>query len=261
MSEGDIKVEKNGHILMMGINRPEKYNAFSLKMWQDLAMAYRQLEDDPELRCGVIYAEGKHFTTGLDLEQWSGRFASGQFSEPEDNGIDPLGLLTDPVSKPVVVAVHGICFTVGIELLLSTDIRVAAQSTRFGQIEIKRGIYPVGGATIRWAMESGWGDAMRYLLTGDQFRADEAKRMHLVQEVVPLGEHIAKAVEIAETITKQAPLGVYATLKNARMSRMQGIQAAVDDLMPLMIELMKSEDAAEGVQSFIERRDGNFKGK
>lgn len=261
MTDGTISIEKQGHVLMIGINRPEKYNAFSLSMWDELCTAYRQLEDDHDLRCAVVWGAGKHFTAGLDLAQWSERFASGVFSAPPDNGIDPLALSTDPVSKPIVIAVHGICFTVGIELLLATDIRVAAETVRFGQIEIKRGIYPVGGATIRWAMECGWGNAMRYLLTADEFGADTAKQMGLVQEVTPEGEHVSKAVEIAETIAKQAPLGVYATLKSARLTRHAAEQAAIPHLLPELAKLMQSEDATEGVQSFIERREAKFQGK
>ena len=261
MSDGTINVQKNEHVLMMGINRPDKYNAFSLSMWDELCGAYRQLEDNPDLRCGVVYGEGKHFTAGLDLAQWSDRFASGVFSTPPDNGIDPLGLATPLVSKPIIIAVHGICFTVGIELLLATDIRVAADNVRFGQIEIKRGIYPVGGATIRWAMESGWGNAMRYLLTADEFGAQEAQRMGLVQEIVPMGEHLDKALELAQRVAKQAPLGVYATLKSARLTRHAAEQAAIPELLPALAKIMKSDDAAEGVQSFIERREANFKGR
>lgn len=261
MSDGNIKVKTNEHVLMIGINRPEKYNAFSLTMWDELCAAYRQLEDDHELRCGVLYAEGKHFTAGLDLAQWSDKFASGVFSAPQNNGIDPLGLATPPVSKPIIIAVHGICYTVGIELLLSTDIRVCAEDTRFAQIEVKRGIYPVGGATLRWAAESGWGNAMRYLLTGDEFGAQEAKRIGLVQDITPAGKHLEKAVEIAETIAKQAPLGVYATLKSARLTRQKGESEAINDLLPTLAKIMQSEDASEGVQSFLERREAKFTGK
>lgn len=261
MSDGTVNITKDGHILMMGLNRPSKYNAFSLSMWDQLSAAYRQLEDDHDLRCGVIYGEGKHFTAGLDLAQWSEKFAAGTFSAPENNGIDPLALTTDPVSKPIIIAVHGICYTIGIELLLSTDIRIAADNVRFGQIEIKRGIYPVGGATIRWAMESGWGNAMRYLLTGDEFDANEAQKMGLVQEITPAGQQLDKAIEIASTVAKQAPLGVYATLKSARLTRRLAEADAIADLMPTLVKIMQSEDAKEGVQSFIERRDANFTGK
>src|SRR5690606_5669945 len=121
-------------------------------------------ELDPDLRCGVLYGCGDHFTTGLDLPRWADSFAAGRFVQVPEGGIDPLGLEGKRLSKPLVIAVHGWCLTVGIELLLACDIRVAARNTRFGQIEIKRGIYPVGGATARMPREIGWGNAMRYLL-------------------------------------------------------------------------------------------------
>jgi len=257
----DMIFEKRGHIYMMGINRPKKYNAFSLDMFDDLARAYAELQDDENLRVGVLWAEGKHFTAGLDLAQWSERFSVGRFSEPPEGGLDPLGLFGRLRNKPVIMAVQGICFTVGIELLLATDIRVAADDVRFGQLEIKRGIYPVGGATIRMPMQLGWGNAMRYLLTADEFGAEEAYRMGMVQEVVSVGEHVEKAVEIAETVAKQAPLGVYATLRNSLLTRQQAERDAIEPLLPELAKLMQSEDASEGVQSFVERREANFKGR
>ena len=90
------------------------------------------------------------------------------------------------VSKPIVMAVQGICFTIGIELMLAADIRIASEGSRFGQIEVRRGLYPVGGATLRMVQEFGWGNAQRYLLTGDEFGAQEAHRIGLVQEVVAM---------------------------------------------------------------------------
>lgn len=260
MSDGTITVEKQGHVLLMGINRPKKYNAFSVSMFHELSRAYAQLHEDNDLRCGVLWGHGKHFTAGLDLAQWSEVFAAGKFSEPPEGGLDPLGLHGELCKKPVVVAVQGICFTVGIELFMACDVRVAADNVRFAQIEIKRGIYPVGGATIRIPMEAGWGNAMRYLLTGDEFNAQDAYRMGIVQEITPAGEHVAKAVEIAETIAKQAPLGVYATLASARKTRHAAEQAAIKDLLPEIAKLMQTNDAAEGVQSFVERREAVFKG-
>lgn len=260
MSDGTITVEKQGHVLLMGIKRPEKYNAFSVSMFNDLAMAYARLHNDDDLRCGVLWGHGKHFTAGLDLAQWSEHFAAGRFSEPPEGGLDPLGLQSTPCKKPIVVAVQGICFTIGIELFMACDVRVAADDVRFAQIEIKRGIYPVGGATIRIPMEAGWGNAMRYLLTGDEFNAEEAKRIGILQEITPIGEQVNKAIEIAETIAKQAPLGIYATLASARKTRHAAEQAAIKDLMPDLVPIMQSNDAAEGVQSFVERREAVFKG-
>lgn len=262
MSVGQVSVEKSGHLLLMGLDRVAKRNAFDIEMYNQLAAAYQQLEDDGDLRCGVLFAHGDHFTAGLELTQWTEQFSSGSFPLVGEGQIDPLGL--DPaqrVSKPIVLAVQGYCLTIGIELLLSTDIRVAASDTHFAQIEIQRGIYPVGGATVRLMQEVGWGNAMRYLLTADAFGADEAYRMGLVQAVVAPGEQLATAVQIATTIAQQAPLGVYATLKSARLARQEGEQAAFARLMADLRPLMQSEDVQEGVRSFIERRRANFTGK
>ncbi|HOR93369.1 MAG TPA: enoyl-CoA hydratase-related protein, partial [Spirochaetota bacterium] len=156
---------------------------------------------------------------------------------------------------------QGICFTVGWELMLATDVRIAATTVRLAQIEVKRGIYPVGGATVRLFEEIGWGNAMRYLLTGDEMNAQEAYRLGLVQEVVEPGKQLERAIEIATVIAKQAPLGVRAILKSARLSRVEGAKAALERLLPDLLPIMKSEDAQEGVRAFIERREAAFKGK
>ena len=260
--ESRITIEQSGQILLIGLNRPAKRNAFDRQMLDELAMAYAQLEDSDDIRCGVLFAEGEMFTAGLDLAALAPKIAlSGEFAYPE-NSIDPLGLYGERVrTKPIVAAVHGKCLTVGIELLLATDVRISSENATFAQIEIKRGIFPFGGATLRFPEIAGWGNAMRWLLTGDEFDAKEALRIGLVQEVVAHGKHLDKAIEIAETIAKQAPLGVRATIASARKSQLEGFDAAAKDLMPQVMKLFASEDASEGVQSFIERRDGNFKGK
>jgi enoyl-CoA hydratase/carnithine racemase len=176
MSTGTVQLERRGHVLLIGLDRVAKRNAFDLPLWDALARAYGELDRDPALRVGVLHALGDHFTGGLDLPSWAPVFAGGTFAIP-DGGLDPLGLAGPRLRKPVVCAVQGICYTIGIELLLATDVRIAARSTRFGQIEIKRGIYPVGGATLRFPREVGWANAMRWLLTGDEFDAGEALRI------------------------------------------------------------------------------------
>lgn len=261
MHNSKIVVEEDGHVLKIGLHRPEKLNAFDLDMYRDLGLAYSELHNNPNLRCGLLIAEGEHFTAGLDLKEWAPLFAQGRFPDLPENAIDPLGLDSEKrLGKPMVIAVQGLCYTIGIELLLATDIRVAASNTRFGQIEIKRGIYPVGGATVRLMNEIGWGNAMRYLLTADVISAEEAFRMGLVQELTEPGQQINKALEIATTISKQAPLGVRATLASARIARTQGEDAAIARLLPDLMPIMESEDCKEGVQSFIERREAVFKG-
>jgi enoyl-CoA hydratase/carnithine racemase len=157
--------------------------------------------------------------------------------------------------------VQGTCLTIGIELMLATDIRIAAASTKFGQIEVKRGIYPVGGATLRFPREVGWANAMRWLLTGDEFDAAEALRIGLVQEVVEDGKQLARAVELAEVVAAQAPLGVYATLASSRAAIPAAEVAAGQRLMADLVPIMQSEDVREGLRAFVERRPGKFTGR
>jgi len=262
MTDPTITTEARGHVLCIGINRPEKRNAFNVEMYQQLALAYGELESDREMRCGLLYATGDHFTGGLDLPRWADCFAKGTFPELPEGAVDPMGIYSDRMlSKPVVMAVQGICLTIGIELMLATDIRVAAGDTRFGQIEIKRGIYPVGGATIRLFQEVGWSNAMRYLLTADEISADEAHRMGLVQEITTPGAQFDRALEIAQTVARQAPLGVQATLRSARLARLKGDLAAMKQLLPDLMPLMQSKDVQEGIAAFIERREAVFSGE
>ena len=259
MTVGQVALERHGHVLAIGLDRAAKRNAFDLPLWENLCRAYGELERDPDLRVGVLHARGDHFTGGLDLPQWAPVFASGAWTIP-DGGVDPLGLTGPRLTKPIVMAVQGICLTIGIELLLATDLRVAAESARFGQIEIKRGIYPVGGATLRLPREVGWGNAMRWLLTADEFPAAEALRIGLVQEVVPHGQELARALELAQTIAAQAPLGVYATIASARMAQVDEAAAGkrlLSDLAPLLA----SADMQEGLAAFVQRRPGKFTGR
>jgi enoyl-CoA hydratase len=255
-----VTLERDGHVLVMGLNRPDKRNAFNLAMLADLSRAYALLESDDTLRVGVLVANGDHFTAGLDLVDVGPAIAAGRDPFPDD-GRDPWRLDGD-WTKPVVAAAQGRCLTLGIELLLAADIRIAASDTRFAQLEVLRGIFPFGGATIRLPRQTGWGNAMRWLLTGDEFDATEAHRIGLVQEVVAGADAArARAIEIAHVIAdRAAPLGVQAALASAHLARAQGDAAAVDRLRPEVSRLFGTADAAEGVQSFIERRAARFRG-
>lgn len=261
MASGKLTVERRGHVLLMGLNRPEKMNAFDVEMYVELAAALGELNSDGELRCGLLFAHGKHFTAGLELPEWAPFFSEAKFPELPAASCDPFGLDEgNQVGKPMIMAAQGICYTIGLELMLAMDIRVAASDVRFGQIEVRRGIYPVGGATVRLHREIGWGNAMRYLLTADEIGAAEAWRLGLVQDVTEPGRQFDRALEIAEKISRQAPLGVQASLLSARRARSEGDKAAIARLLPDLVPIMKSEDAAEGIRSFVERREGRFKG-
>jgi len=258
--KGRLTVERDGHVLLIGLDRPDKRNAADAAMLEQLALAYGELDRDPELRVGLVFAHGEHFTAGLDLADIGPRIGAGGLDLVPDGGIDPWGMRGTPVSKPVVVAVQGTCLTLGIELILAADIAVAADSTSFGQIEVSRGILPFGGATIRMPRAVGWGDAMRWILTGDRFDAAEAHRIGLVQEVVPHGLQYDRALEIARRIADQAPLAVQAALANARLALRDGDEA-VHVLPGQLGKLMASEDAAIGLRAFLARERAEFAGR
>jgi enoyl-CoA hydratase/carnithine racemase len=256
-----ISVERRGHVLLMGFDRVAKRNAADLRMLHELALAYGELERDPELRAGLVFAHGDHFTGGLDLADIGPRIGSGGLQTVPDGGIDPWQVSGQQLTKPVVIAVQGTCLTLGIELVLASDIAVAAVSTVFGQVEVARGILPFGGATIRFPRAVGWGNAMRWVLTGDTFDAAEALRIGLVQEVVPHGEQFERGLALAERIAAQAPLAVQQTLANAKLAIRDGDAAAEDSLKPALARLAASEDARIGMEAFLARTPAQFIGR
>lgn len=181
---GRIDVVAEGHCLVIKINRPEKRNGFTPEMGLALAQAYTRLEHDPDLRVGVLCAEGEHFTGGLDLPRWAEAMREGRSMWPVEL-VDPFDLREPRRSKPVVAAVQGICYTLGIELMLAADMVVAADNCRFSQLEVKRGIMATGGATVRMAERAGTGTALYHLLVAGEFGSQEALRVGYVQEIVP----------------------------------------------------------------------------
>jgi enoyl-CoA hydratase len=255
-----VRVRRDGAVLIMGLDRPSKRNAFNMTMLGELAAAYGLLETDDSLRVGVLYGEGKHFTAGLDLADVAPH-VQGDFEFVRDGGINPWQVDGLQLSKPVVAAVHGKCLTLGIELMLGADIVVAAESATFRQMEIARGIFPFGGATLRFPAAAGWGNAMRWMLTAEEFDAGEARRIGVVQEIVADGAHLDRAVELARLIARQAPLGVQATLRSARRAQRDGFAATEAELLPTVRRLFASEDAGIGLESFLSREPAEFVGR
>ncbi|MEZ7827334.1 MAG: enoyl-CoA hydratase-related protein, partial [Aquiluna sp.] len=143
-----ITLETQGHILLIGLNRPEKLNAADEQMLHELSLAYGKLDTDHNLRVGLVFAHGDHFTAGLDLQDVGPKLAAGKLQMVPEGGLDPWGITTKQVSKPVVMATRGTCFTLGVELALASDVVVAATDSRFAQLEVSRGIMPFGGGTI-----------------------------------------------------------------------------------------------------------------
>jgi enoyl-CoA hydratase len=258
-TSGRVTREKHGHVMLIGLDRVSKRNAFDLPMLNDLALAYGDFERDDDARVALIFAHGEHFTGGLDLANVSTELAAG-WKIPE-GGYDPWGTFGGQrVSKPVIVAAQGYCYTIGIELMLASDINLCASNTRFAQMEVQRGIFPFAGATLRLHQIAGWGNAMRWLLTGDAFDAHEAYRLGLVQEVLASEDLMPTALRLAERIAAQAPLGVKATLASARLAVAEGEAAAIANLPAAAAHLFTTEDAQEGLSAMLERRQGDFKG-
>ncbi len=261
-AEGRITTEQRGHLLLIAIDRPAKRNGFTPAMQRQLAEAYTRLDDDPGLRVGVLHAIGGHFTAGLDLPSFAPLMQRGEKAIP-DGLVDPVDLGMPQYrrrTKPMVVAVQGITYTLGIELMLAADIVVAADDCRFSQLEVQRGIMATGGATLRMAERAGSGNALLHLLTADVFDAAEALRLNFVQKVVPAGTQLQEALRIAEAIAAQAPQAVVATRLSVRQTVEEGVAAAVGEFIEVQRRLANSADAAEGVRAFVERRAARFSG-
>ena len=257
---GRVTREQRGHLFLIGLDRAGKRNAFDSAMLTDLALALGEYERNDEMRCAVVFAHGEHFTAGLDLMELTPKLASGGFKYP-DAGIDPWGVSKPRRTKPVVLAVQGTCWTAGIELVLNADIAIAANNSRFAHLEVLRGIPPSGGSTVRFTQAAGWTNAMRYMLSGEEFDADQALAMRLLTEVVKPGQELARAIEYAERIAKAAPLAIKATLLSAFQARDEGDDAALSKLNELLFTLIKSEDVREGVMAMMQKREPVFKGR
>lgn len=257
---GGVTTEVRDRVLLIGLDRASKRNALTPKMFDDLSAAYARYESDDALRCAVLFGHGASYCAGADLVHLKGIVEQTNLLYREDE-IDPFGMTGRRLSKPVVAAVHGLCFAGGMELALNADIIVAAERTLLGQLEVKRGLFAFGGGAVRWAERVGWGNAQRYLLTGETLEAAEAHRIGLVQEVVPDEQAFDRALAIAGQIAAAAPIGVRDSLAVARLALHQGPDAGFTELARRRAAIVQTEDAAEGVVSFLEKRDGDYAGR
>jgi enoyl-CoA hydratase/carnithine racemase len=247
-------------ILLIGIDRPEAKNLVDAAMLIAMGKALYQLEHDAGLRVAVLYAKGPDFSLGLDRPAYAAAVRAGQYPPQDAEFIAPANTRAPYRTKPLVVAVHGATKKFGHELMLSGDVRVAADDTIFAQDEVTTGVFPFGGATIRFPREAGWGNAMRYMLAGETWSAQEAYRMGLVQEVTRPGKQIDRAMELARKIAVAAPLGVQATLVSARQA-ISGDEAAAAALLPTAAKLIQSADVQEYAKAQQEKRQPVYQGR
>ena len=254
-----VERQPNG-VLLIGIDRPEAQNRIDIPTFNALGQAYYELEHDDSLRVAVLYAKGPDFSRGLDLSSWGAALAAGPFRQPP-KFLDPLGTAGPVRSKPVVVAVQGQVTRVAHELFLAADVRVAAQDAVFNQGEVTAASFPGGGATIRFAREAGWGNAMRYMLTGDEWHAADAYRMGLVQELTAPGGQLDRAMAVAQRIAAAAPLSIRAVLASAHQAFSDGERLALATLQPEFGRLFRTEDRQEYIRSLQEHRAPVYLGR
>lgn len=266
----DLNVQDHGRILTqrldngvftMTLDRPSKRNGITPEMWDGLILAYETLETDASLRVGVLLANGGHFTGGMDLPRWRKERAGESVLLTPADRIDPLGLSGRQCSKPIVIGIEGVCYTVGVELALASDVVVAGASARFSQLEVKRGVIAFGGATIRMVERAGWGNAMSVLLTGDEFTSATALRFGIIQQITNDGSAGSEALRIAQRIALAAPIAVRSTLENCRFALGASRAEAVERIAASMDQLRVTQDADEGAASFSERRAPVFQGR
>jgi enoyl-CoA hydratase/carnithine racemase len=255
---GQVRHQSDGRIFRIIIDNVAKRNSFTPEMMEQFSDALTEFARDDDWWVAVVSAEGEHFTAGLDMPKFFGPGASAKPPRPES--LDPFALRNRTV-KPIVTAVQGITYTIGIEMMLAGDIVVAADNVRFCQMESRRGIAPLGGAHFRFLTRTGWGNAMYHLMLCDEFGAERARQLGLVQEVVPAGKQLERAIEIANAICKNAPLGIRAMKEAALKYIAANERAAVDAIATVRERVMNSDDAREGIRSFVERRAANFQGK
>ena len=259
IDKGRINRKLIQNIFFIDIDRPKKMNGFTPYMFEEMAKAFTEYENENNALCAIVYTSGENFCAGMDLNKMKKLLKNNDHTYINNKKfVDPLGLNKPVRSKPLIVAVKGITFTYGLELMLASDIALAAENTTFAMLEVKRGLLMTGGATIRFVQRSGWGNAMKYLLTGLKFGSHEAYRMNLVQEVVEENYLFTRAVELAGHICNSSPLAIKEVIKNSRLAQLNP-STAIQKFDSVQNKLINSEDFLEGLKSFEEKRDPKFK--
>ncbi len=265
MSESPhLLVERTDHIVTLTFNRPESKNAFDLEVLVRLWDAWKMIDEDPEIRCAILTGAGGDFCAGSDLKQMHGNNEGNPWFErfKEDPDLHWKAMLRHySLKKPLISAVEGTALAGGTEFLLATDIRVASETAVFGLTEPRLGLFPLGGSTVRLPRQIPHTIAMEMLLTGRVVKAREAKEIGLVGHVVPAGEALAKAQEIASKIVANGPLAVQAIKQSAK----EGLLVSEEDGLANELKLgsrivFETEDAKEGPRAFSEKRKPVFKG-
>jgi enoyl-CoA hydratase len=258
-----LLVERVGHVVVVTMNRPEAKNALSPSMLVGMADAWDMIDGDKDVRAAILTGAGGVFCSGADLKAMNSRVSDPEVSRRmrEDTGIAWKALLRNySLKKPLIAAVEGYAVAGGTEILQATDIRVAGESAKFGVLEVRRGLFPLGGSTVRLRRQIPFTKAMELLLIGDTITAAEAQQIGLIGRVVPDGLALDEAMKIAEKIARNGPLAVLAikrsVMETEGLSEEEGLKVELEIGMPIF----GTSDSKEGTKAFAEKREPRYNG-
>jgi enoyl-CoA hydratase len=256
----NILVEQRGAVTLVTLNRPEALNALSSQVLEDLIAAFAAFEADPKQRCAVVTGAGeKAFAAGADIKEMADKPAAGFYAE--DFFARWQSQFTGAVRKPWIAAVNGFALGGGCELAMMADFILAADTARFGQPEIKLGVVPGMGGSQRLARAVGKGRAMELILTGRMIDAAEAERIGLVARVVPAADLLDTALTVAGEIAAMPPLAVLAAKELVNAAEQLPLEEGIRLERRLFHMLAATEDKAEGMAAFVEKRSAVWKGR
>jgi len=267
MADPAVLVEKDGPVLIVTLNRPEKRNAVNCEAMCRLYDAWVELDRDPALRVAILTGVGNTFCAGMDLSE-IGKMQKGvadnewmERVRKEPHVIYGAWLKTYRPTKPVILAAEGFARAGGTEILQGTDIRVAGESAMFGVTEVQRGLFPMAGSAVRLRRQIPYAVAAEMLLAGEDLPAPRAFALGLVNHVVPDGQALAKAREIAQRIADNGPVAVKAILATLRETETLSEEEAFGIEQRYGMQAMASKDAIEGLKAFLAKRKPVFRGE
>jgi enoyl-CoA hydratase len=262
-AEPHLLVEREQHVVVVTMNRPERRNALSGEMLVRMNDAWDEIDGDPEVRVAILTGAGGTFCAGADLKAMAGEGQGDEFRDRflQDPDLHWKALLRHRrLTKPLIAAVEGFAVAGGTEILQATDIRIAAKTATFGVTEVTRGLFPLGGSTVRLRRQIPYTLAADILLTGRHVPAQEAREMGLIGRVVPEGQALAEAKQVAGQIAANAPLSVQAVLRSLRETESVPEREAMEIEGRIGLPVFATEDAREGPRAFAEKRPPEWKG-
>jgi len=263
---GELLVERDGHVAVLTLNRPERLNAITGPMLDAFAKALVAADEDPEVRCIVITGAGRGFCAGLDLQdQMSGQGLGGGSgvgaATQKFNLRDAPPTVLHECDTPTICALNGGAAGYGMDLALGCDIRIASEHAKLSAAFTRRGVLPESGGTWLLPRIVGWSKAAEIMFTGRTLGAAACLEAGLVSRVVPAETHMAECMALAHEISGNAPLAVQATKRMMRMGQDETFEANVHHVFLQLLPLFRTKDFQEGMKSFLEKREPEFEGR